>query len=50
MTSPPTSYGHRKTTTFLGALRLSGATAPMVLEGAKHGAAFLAYVDKVQVC
>ena len=45
----PVPYGHRKTTTFLGALRLSGATAPMVLDGAMHGASFLAYVDKVQV-
>ena len=45
----PVPYGHRKTTTFLGALRLNGTTAPMVLDGAMHGAAFLAYVDKVQV-
>ena len=28
---------------------LSGMTAPMVLDGAMHGAAFLAYVDKVLV-
>ena len=38
-----------KTTTFVGALRLSGMTAPMVLDGAMHGAAFLAYVKKVLV-
>ena len=29
-----------------GALRLNGMTAPMVLDGAMHGAAFLAYVDQ----
>ena len=45
----PVPHGHWKTTTFLGALRLSGATAPMVLDGAMHGAAFLAYVEKVLV-
>ena len=33
-----------KTTTFVGALRLTGLTAPMVLEGAMNGRAFLAYV------
>ena len=42
-------HGHWKTTTFVGALRLSGMTAPMVLDGAMHGAAFLAYVDQVLV-
>ena len=45
----PVPHGHRKTTTFVGALRLSGMTAPMVLDGAMHGAAFLAYVEKVLV-
>jgi hypothetical protein len=35
-------HGHWKTTTFVGALRLSGMTAPMTLDGAMHGAAFLA--------
>ena len=45
----PVPHGHWKTTTFVGALRLSGMTAPMVLDGAMHGAAFLAYVDKVLV-
>ena len=34
---------------FVDALRLSGMTAPMVLDGAMHGAAFLAYVEKVLV-
>ncbi len=41
--------GHWKTTTFVGALRLEGMTAPMVLDGAMHGAAFLAYVEQVLV-
>ena len=45
----PAPQGHWKTTTFVGALRLSGMTAPMVLDGAMHGAAFLAYVEKVLV-
>jgi transposase len=35
------------TTTFIGALRLSGMTAPFVLEGAVNGAWFLAYVEQV---
>ena len=37
-------HGHWKTTTFVGALRLSGMTAPMVLDRAMTGAWFLAYV------
>lgn len=40
-------HGHWKTTTFTGALRLTGMTAPMVLDGAMNGAAFLAYVEQV---
>lgn len=40
-------HGHWKTTTFTAGLRLSGLTAPMVLDGAMHGAAFLAYVEQV---
>jgi len=40
-------HGHWKTTTFVGALRLEGMTAPMLLDGAMHGAAFLAYVEQV---
>lgn len=39
--------GHWKTTTFVGALRLEGMTAPMILDGAMHGTAFLAYVEQV---
>lgn len=42
----PIPHGHWKTTTFVGALRLKGMTAPMVLDGAMHGAAFLAYVEQ----
>ena len=45
----PVPHGHWKTTTFVGALRLEGMTAPMVLDGAMHGAAFLAYVEQVLV-
>jgi transposase len=39
-------HGHWKTTTFVGALRLSGMTAPMVLDGPMNGAWFLAYVEQ----
>jgi transposase len=42
-------HGHWKTTTFVGALRLSGVTAPMTLDGAMQGAAFLAYVEQVLI-
>ena len=45
----PIPHGHWKTTTFVGALRRSGMTAPMVLDGAMHGAAFLAYVEQMLV-
>ena len=40
-------HGHWKTTTFTGALRRTGMTAPMVLDGPMNGAAFLAYVEQV---
>jgi len=40
-------HGHWKTTTFVGALRLTGMTAPMVLDGPMNGAWFLAYVEQV---
>lgn len=43
----PIPHGHWKTTTFVGALRLEGMTAPMVLDGAMNGTAFLAYVEQV---
>ncbi len=42
-------HGHWKTTTFVGALRQSGMTAPMVLDGAMDATAFLAYVEQVLV-
>ena len=45
----PIPHGHWKTTTFVGALRLSGMTAPMTLDGAMTGAAFLAYVEQLLV-
>jgi transposase len=45
----PVPHGHWKTTTFVGALRLDGMTAPMVIDGAMHGAAFLAYVEQLLV-
>ena len=40
-------HGHWKTTTFVGALRLTGMSAPMVLDRAMNGAWFLAYVEQV---
>jgi transposase len=43
----PVPHGHWKTTTFVGALRLTGMTAPMVLDGPMTGPAFLAYVQQV---
>lgn len=42
-------HGHWKTTTFTGALRCYGMTAPMVLDGPMNGAAFRAYVEQVLV-
>lgn len=42
-------HGHWKTTTFTGALRLTGMTAPFVYDGAMSGAVFLAYVEQVLV-
>jgi transposase len=42
-------HGHWKTTTFVGALRLTGMTAPMVLDGPINGQWFLAYVEQVLV-
>ncbi len=42
-------HGHWKTTTFTGALRLSGMTAPFVLDGAMNGVAFRAYIEQVLV-
>jgi transposase len=42
-------HGHWKTTTFIGALRLSGMTAPMVLDRPMNQAAFQAYIEQVLV-
>jgi transposase len=42
-------HGHRKTTTFIAGLRLTGLTAPMVLDGPINGVWFQAYVDQVLV-
>lgn len=39
--------GHWKTTTFTGAVRLTGMTAPFVYDGAMNGNVFLAYVEQV---
>ena len=43
----PIPHGHWKTTTFTAALRLSGLTAPMVLDGPMTAHAFQAYVEQV---
>lgn len=40
-------HGHWKTTTFVGALRLTGMTAPMVLDGPMTAQWFLAYTQQV---
>ena len=42
-------HGHWKTTTFLGVLRLSGMTAPMVLVSAMNANAFRAFVQQILV-
>lgn len=42
-------HGHWKTTTFVGALRATGMTAPMVLDGPMNGLAFEAYLTQVLV-
>lgn len=39
-------HGHWKTTTFLGALRTTGLTAPLVIDGPLTGELFLAYVQQ----
>ena len=44
-----TPHGHWKTTTFTGALRLTGMTAPFVYDGAMNGNVFLAYVEQILV-
>jgi len=42
-------HGHWKTTTFVGALRCDGLTAPLAIDGAINGELFLAYVAQVLV-
>src|SRR5262245_51077189 len=42
-------YGHWKTTTFVAALRSTGMTAPLVIDGAINGDVFCAYVNQVLV-
>ena len=42
-------HQHWKTTTIIGALRLSGMIAPMVLDGALSANVFRAYVRQVRV-
>lgn len=39
-------HGHWKTTTFMAALRASGLTAPLVVDGAINGELFLGYVQQ----
>lgn len=40
-------HGHWKTTTFIGGLRLTGMTAPMILDGQMTGEWFQAYAEQV---
>ena len=40
-------HGHWMTTTFVAALRTTGLTAPMVVDGAINGDVFVAYVEQV---
>jgi transposase len=40
-------HGRWRTTTFVAALRAEGIVAPLVLEGAIDGRAFLAYVERM---
>jgi transposase len=42
-------HGHWQTTTFLAGLRTTGFVAPLVLDGAINGAAFLAYTEQFLV-
>ena len=40
-------HGHWMTTTFVAALRTTGLTAPMVVDGAINGDLFVAYIEQV---
>jgi len=42
----PVPHGHWKTTTFLAALRVSGLTAPLVIDGAVNGPLFKGWVTQ----
>jgi transposase len=42
-------HGHWKTTTFLGALRQDGMTAPCVVDGPINGEIFLAWIEQLLV-
>lgn len=42
-------HGHWKTTTFTGALRMHGMTAPLVLDGPMNRLAFQAYIEQMLV-
>jgi transposase len=42
-------HGHWLTTTFVAALRTTGLTAPMVVDGPINGDVFVAYVEQVLV-
>ena len=42
-------HGHWKTTTFVAAMRCTGLTAPLVLDGPMNGECFLAYVQQFLV-
>jgi transposase len=42
-------HGHRKTTTLIAGLRMTGMVAPMVLDGLINGDRFEAYVGQVLV-
>jgi transposase len=39
-------HGHWKTTTFVGALRVNGISAPLVVDGPMNGRVFLAYIQQ----
>lgn len=45
----PIPHGHWKTTTLVAGLRLNGMTAPMVIDGAMNGDAFLAWTRRMLV-
>ena len=40
-------HGHWKTTTLVAGLRLDGITAPMVIDGAMNGEAFVAWAERL---